>query len=103
MADLNRLYTEIKARFGRLDVVFANAGLTTVAFIENVSEDHFDREFDVNVKGLFFTVQKVLPLLPDGASIILTSSVASGLVHPGHEHLFGKQSCGKILCADDGQ
>jgi NAD(P)-dependent dehydrogenase (short-subunit alcohol dehydrogenase family) len=83
LADLDRLYAEIKARFGRLDIVFANAGLTTVESFENVSEDHFDREFNVNVKGVFFTVQKVLPLLPDGASIILTSSVASDLGTPG--------------------
>ena len=76
MADLDRLYSVIKQKYNRLDVIFANAGFGEVAPIEAVTEDQFDRQFATNVKGLFFTVQKALPLLRDGASIILNSSIA---------------------------
>ena len=76
LSDLDRMFATIKERFGRLDVLFANAGLGVLAPLGQVSEEHFDREFGVNVKGLFFTVQKALPLLSDGASIILNSSIA---------------------------
>ncbi|MFD4942114.1 SDR family NAD(P)-dependent oxidoreductase [Streptomyces sp. NPDC058239] len=75
-ADLDRLYETVKAK-GRIDVVFANAGLGEIASLEDVTEDHFDKIFDINVKGTLFTVQKALPLLNDGASVILTGSVAS--------------------------
>ncbi|MCX5340001.1 SDR family NAD(P)-dependent oxidoreductase [Streptomyces atratus] len=75
-ADLDRLYETVKAK-GRIDIVFANAGLAEFAPLEDVTEDHFDKIFDINVKGALFTVQKALPLLNDGASIILTGSVAS--------------------------
>jgi NAD(P)-dependent dehydrogenase (short-subunit alcohol dehydrogenase family) len=76
MADLDRLFAVIKEKFGRLDVIFANAGIGEVAPVADVTEDQFDRQFGVNVKGLYFTVQKALPLLRDGASIILNSSIA---------------------------
>ncbi|MER6103199.1 glucose 1-dehydrogenase [Streptomyces sp. NPDC001832] len=75
-ADLDRLYETVKAK-GRIDIVFANAGLSESASLEDVTEEHFDKIFDINVKGVLFTVQKALPLLNDGASIILTGSVAS--------------------------
>ena len=74
-ADLDRLYETIKAN-GRLDVVFANAGFGEFVPLERVTEEHFDNIFDVNVRGALFTVQKALPLLNDGGSIILTGSVA---------------------------
>lgn len=77
MADLDRLFEEIRSKFGHLDVVFANAGLGQLAPLGEVSEEHFDLHFDVNVKGLFFTVQKALPLLRDGSSIILNASIAA--------------------------
>jgi NAD(P)-dependent dehydrogenase (short-subunit alcohol dehydrogenase family) len=77
MADLDRLFAAIKGKFGHLDVIFANAGFGEVAPLANVTEDQFDRQFATNVKGLFFTVQKALPLLRDGASIILNSSIAN--------------------------
>ncbi|MCX4733873.1 glucose 1-dehydrogenase [Streptomyces sp. NBC_01363] len=76
LADLDRLYETVKAK-GRIDVVFANAGLGEFASLEDITEDHFDKIFDINVKGALFTVQKALPLLNDGASVILTGSVAS--------------------------
>ena len=76
LADLDRLLKVIKDKFGRLDVLFANAGFGAFAPLGQVTEAHFDGEFATNVKGLFFTVQKALPLLPDGASIILNASIA---------------------------
>jgi NAD(P)-dependent dehydrogenase (short-subunit alcohol dehydrogenase family) len=76
MEDLDRLFSEIRTRFGRIDVLFANAGVASVIPFDEVTDSQFDREFDINVRGLFFTVQKALPLLSDGASIILTSSIA---------------------------
>ena len=77
MADLDRLYKTIEATGRRIDIVFANAGFAEFASLENMTEAHFDRLFAVNVKGVLFTVQKALPLLNDGGSIILTGSVAS--------------------------
>ncbi len=75
-ADLDRLYQTVQAR-GRIDVVFANAGVAEFAPLDAVTEDHFDKIFNTNVKGALFTVQKALPVLNDGGSIILTGSVAS--------------------------
>lgn len=77
LEDLDRLYAVVKEKFGRIDVLFANAGLGQLAPLGAVEEAHFDREFGVNVKGLFFTVQKALPLLKDGSSVILNASVAA--------------------------
>ncbi|GAX58476.1 SDR family NAD(P)-dependent oxidoreductase [Streptomyces olivochromogenes] len=76
LADLDRLYETVRAK-GPFDILFANAGLGEFASLEDVTEEHFDKIFDINVKGALFTVQKALPLLNDGASIILTGSVAS--------------------------
>ena len=77
MRDLDRLYAVIKSEHGHIDILFANAGLGTVASLGHVTEEHFDLHFNVNVKGLFFTVQKALPLMKDGGSIILNASIAS--------------------------
>jgi NAD(P)-dependent dehydrogenase (short-subunit alcohol dehydrogenase family) len=77
LADLERLYETVKAQRRRIDVVFANAGFGEFAALGNITEEHFDRLFNVNVKGALFTVQKALPLMNDGGSIILTGSVAS--------------------------
>ncbi|MET9019604.1 SDR family NAD(P)-dependent oxidoreductase [Actinopolymorpha sp. NPDC004070] len=77
LEDLDRLYTQVKEQGGRIDVLFANAGVGEFARLEDITEEHFDRIFAVNVKGLLFTVQKALPLLSDGASVILTSSIAA--------------------------
>jgi len=75
LGDLDRLFTQIKQEKGKLDIVFANAGIAKYARFGEISEELYDLIFDVNVKGLLFTVQKALPLLPDGASIILNASV----------------------------
>jgi len=75
LGDLDRLYAQIKQARGRLDIVFANAGVGKLAAFGTITEELYNWTFDINVKGLLFTVQKALPLLPDGASIILNSSV----------------------------
>jgi NAD(P)-dependent dehydrogenase (short-subunit alcohol dehydrogenase family) len=82
LEDLDRLYAVVKERHGHIDVLFANAGGGTVAPLATATEAHFDKTFDVNVKGVFFTVQKALPLFKDGGSIILTSSVSNVLGVP---------------------
>jgi NAD(P)-dependent dehydrogenase (short-subunit alcohol dehydrogenase family) len=80
--DLDRLYAVVKEKHGHIDILFANAGGGTVALLATATEAHFDKIFGVNVKGLFFTVQKALPLFKDGGSIILTSSNANVLGVP---------------------
>src|SRR5246127_3853601 len=75
LGDLDRLFAQIKREKGKLDIVFANAGVAKFAAFGTITEELYDRTFDINVKGLLFTVQKAPPLLPDGASIILNSSV----------------------------
>ena len=75
LADLDRLYETVKQQKGRIDVLFANAGIGEVAPLGSITESHVDKIFSVNVKGLLFTVQKALPLFQDGGSIILTASV----------------------------
>jgi NAD(P)-dependent dehydrogenase (short-subunit alcohol dehydrogenase family) len=84
LSDLDRLYQELAGRFGKIDVLFANAGVIELAPFQAVTEDHFDYQFNVNVRGLFFTVQKALPLMKDGGSIILTSSIAHLKALDGH-------------------
>ena len=76
LTDLDRLYEAVATK-GRIDVVFANAGVAEFAPLGKITEEHFDKLFDINVKGTLFTVQKALPLLNDGGSIILNGSVAS--------------------------
>jgi len=77
LADLDRLYATVKQQKGRVDVLFANAGLGEFVPLGQITEAHFDKTFGVNVKGTLFTVQKALPLMPDGGSIILNASIAS--------------------------
>ena len=74
LGDLDRLFEQIKREKGKLNIVFANAGVAKVARLGEITEEHYDSIFNVNVKGLLFTVQKALPMMPDGASIILNSS-----------------------------
>jgi len=82
LGDLDRLFAHIKREKGKLDVVFANAGGAKFAPLGKITEGHFDSIFDINVKGLLFTVQKALPLMPDGASIILNASIAGSIGTP---------------------
>ncbi|WP_027171724.1 glucose 1-dehydrogenase [Methylobacterium sp. 10] len=76
LADLDRLYAQVMAEKGRLDVLFVNAGGGSMVPLGEITEDHFQDTFDRNVKGVLFTVQKALPLLYRGASVILTGSTA---------------------------
>lgn len=76
LADLDRLFATVKQQKGHLDVVFANAGIAEFIPLDQIKEEHYDRIFDANVKGLLFTVQKALPLLTEGASVLLNASVA---------------------------
>ncbi|MDO0926162.1 SDR family oxidoreductase [Streptomyces sp. TG1A-8] len=76
-ADLDRLYDAVRARGQGLDVLVANAAVGAFGTLEQTTEDHFDQTFGVNVRGTLFTVQKALPLLNDGASVILISSTAA--------------------------
>ena len=76
LGDLDRLFAQIKREKGKLDIVFANAGVARYAPLGSITEEFYDSIFDINVKGVLFTVQKALPLMPDGASIILNASIA---------------------------
>jgi NAD(P)-dependent dehydrogenase (short-subunit alcohol dehydrogenase family) len=82
LADLDRLYAAVRAKKGRIDVLFANAAGAEFAPLGEITEEHFDKIFDANVKGLLFTVQKALPLLPEGASIILNASIVASTGNP---------------------
>ena len=75
LANLDSLFAQIKREKGKLDIVFANAGVAKYASFGEITEELYDLTFDINVKGLLFTVQKALPLLPDGASIVLNASI----------------------------
>jgi NAD(P)-dependent dehydrogenase (short-subunit alcohol dehydrogenase family) len=75
--DLDRLFTQIKQEKGKLDIVFANAGITTITPLGKITEEDYDSIFNINVKGVLFTVQKALPLMPDGASIFLNASIVA--------------------------
>ena len=77
LADIDRLYDAVRQKHAQIDVVFANAGGGEFAPLGAITEEHYQRTFDTNVKGVLFTVQKALPLLRDGASVILTSSTTS--------------------------
>ncbi|MGK9232219.1 SDR family oxidoreductase [Inquilinus limosus] len=82
MADLDRLFETVKAERGGLDILFANAGTGELAPLGQITPEQFDRTFGVNVKGLLFTVQKALPLMTSGASIILTGSTTGVMGTP---------------------
>jgi NAD(P)-dependent dehydrogenase (short-subunit alcohol dehydrogenase family) len=82
LADLDRLYAAVKTKTGRIDILFANAGVAELAPLGKVTEEHFDKTFDTNVKGMLFTVQKALPLITDGASIILNASIVASTGNP---------------------
>lgn len=81
-ADLDKLYETVKAERGGVDILFANAGTGSFAPLGQITPDHYDQIFDVNVKGLIFTVQKALPLMKEGGSIILTGSSAGAMGTP---------------------
>ena len=83
LVDIRRLYETIRQQHNRVNIVFANAGVGMVAPLPSITEEQFDREFAINTKGTFLTVQQALPLLQDGSSIILNSSIAASQAWPG--------------------
>ena len=82
--DLDRIYSEVKKEFGSLDILFANAGIARFLPVDQVTEEHFDELVNINLKGAFFTVQKALPLLNEGSSVMLTTSAvgSKGFLEP---------------------
>jgi NAD(P)-dependent dehydrogenase (short-subunit alcohol dehydrogenase family) len=82
LADIDALMKEIRERFGRIDALFVNAGVVNFVAVDDATEEHFDHIFDINVKGAYFTVQKALPLLVPGASVILNGSIAGSIGRP---------------------
>jgi NAD(P)-dependent dehydrogenase (short-subunit alcohol dehydrogenase family) len=82
LADLDRLYATVKQQKGHIDILFANAGIGEFAPLGAITEEHFDKIFGANVRGLLFSVQKALPLLKDGSSIILNASIVSMKASP---------------------
>jgi len=76
LEDVDKLYAEVAKKFGKIDVLFVNAGVAKFAPLADTTESTYDEQFDINIKGAYFTIQKALPLLNDGASIILNTSVA---------------------------
>lgn len=83
LTDLSRLAGEVKEKFGTIDILFLNAGIANFSPVETASEAHYDAIMDLNVKGVFFTIQQFLPLLKDGGSIIFNTSVNAVLGVPG--------------------
>jgi NAD(P)-dependent dehydrogenase (short-subunit alcohol dehydrogenase family) len=84
LEDLDGLFARIEQEKGRLDIVFANAAIGESVRFGKITEGHFDAIFDINVRGLLFTVQKALPLMPDGSSIILNASIGGSKGLPGN-------------------
>ena len=89
LADLDQLFDQIKREKGRLDVLFANAGIAKYAPLGKITENVYDSIFDVNVKGVLFTVQKALPLLSNGGCIILNDHGSQGAPHSGERRQSG--------------
>ena len=83
LGDIDKLYSEVSQKLGKIDVLFVNAGVGKFAPLAETSEQLYDEQFDTNIKGAYFTIQKALPLLNDGASIILNTSVADSTGRPG--------------------
>jgi NAD(P)-dependent dehydrogenase (short-subunit alcohol dehydrogenase family) len=83
LTDVDKLYAEVSKKLGKIDVLFVNAGVAKFAPLAETSESLYDENFDINIKGAYFTIQKALPFLKDGASIILNTSVAGSTGNPG--------------------
>jgi NAD(P)-dependent dehydrogenase (short-subunit alcohol dehydrogenase family) len=83
LGELDNLYAEVSKKLGKIDVLFVNAGVAKFAPLAETSESLYDEQFDINIKGAYFTIQKALPFLNDGASIILNTSVADSTGNPG--------------------
>lgn len=82
LKSIDNLVTEVAAKFGKIDIVFLNAGVASFAPLESASEEHYDSIMDVNVKGVYFTLQKLLPILNDGGSVIFNTSINASVGMP---------------------
>ena len=100
LKDLDRLYDTVKQQKGRIDILFANAGIMEFAPIGTITESHFDRLFSVNAKGLLFTVQKTIPLFRNGGSIILTASGGASKGFEGLSVYSATKARYTIVCAN---
>lgn len=83
LSDVDKLFSEVSRKLGKIDVLFVNAGIVKFVPLAETSESAYDEQFDINIKGAYFTIQKALPFLNDGASIILNTSVADSTGNPG--------------------
>ena len=99
LSDLDRLATRVKEEFGNLDILFANAGIGYFSPVEQVDENFYNDLFDINVKGVFFTVQKLARLLNDGASVMLNASAVNQKRSSNWQYLFRHQSSGALICS----
>ena len=97
LADLDRLYDSVKREKGKIDILFASAGRGELVKLDEVTEEHFDKTFDLNFRGTLFTVQKALPLFNDNGSIFMNGSIASIKGFPGLRRLQRQQGCGALL------
>lgn len=97
VADIERAVEQARAKFGRIDVVFANAGASTVAPLEAITPDYIDDNLALNVKGIFFTIQKTAPLMPHGGSIIVTTSFLNSIGKPGLSILAATKAAARSL------
>ena len=84
LKDIDALYARVAAEKGKIDVLIANAGMVEHRTIDDATPEHFDKTVDINMRGLFFTVQKALPLMREGGSIVLVSSILSSKAFPAH-------------------
>lgn len=96
-AELDHLFQSIQAKHGRIDMLFANAGVGTAKPFESVSEEEINRQFDINFKGVFFTVQKAAPLMKEGGSIVLTTSFLNTVGTPGFSVLAATKAAVRSL------
>jgi NAD(P)-dependent dehydrogenase (short-subunit alcohol dehydrogenase family) len=99
LADLDKLYDLIKKKQGHLDILFTNAEIYDLAPLGSISEKHYDNLFNINVKGVLFTVQKALPIFANGGSIILNASVVSLKGFPNHSVYAAYKGGSSLLCS----
>ena len=99
LADIERLFTAVKQQFGRIDVLFVNAGIAPFAPLEAMTEELYDSILDINLKGAYFTIQKALPLLAEGASIILNTSIAAHIGTPLGTAVYSASKAGLLSLA----
>ncbi len=83
-ADLDRLFATVAERSGKLDILVTSSGISEAATVDAVTEEHFDRTFDLNVRGMVFTVQRAAPMMPRGSAIVLIGSIAGAIGTPGY-------------------